>query len=361
MSIKYLSYGFIAMGLLFLLIYIVMTISKIIRNKKGGAKVIFSAFIIGTMFLSAGAVLYFNPSLLTKDTVHETRTAKQESNASLTKEKSSSQQKQSDSFDSKGSVRPKVFYPNLKSWGDKGERVYTDADGTKTYVNGAETAVVIPQGIRGMIYDSYGAWVFVPDKDQSNGKGSYTSYKYSISDVDGEISIQVGKHVTFSKDLYFGSTPKSEQRQTFSADDNKAKMSYIDFIYKKFPLQKPKKTTDNPLLIGNWKYEFKDLLENKHTAIEMNFTDDGYVTVDTSLIEDLPSMAKYKLESLGKNAYKLYLYPATVKADSNGGGTSVADEPIKRNFLIYMNSKDSFDVVLFDDQLKRRELKMKRY
>lgn len=84
-------------------------------------------------------------------------------------------------------------------------------------------------------------------------------------------------------------------------------------------------------------------------------------TVDTSLVSGLPGLTKYKLEPLGKNAYKLYLYSATVKADNNGGGTFVSSDPMKRNFLIYMNSKDSFGLVFFDDKLQRRDLKMQKY
>lgn len=97
-----------------------------------------------------------------------------------------------------------------------------------------------------------------------------------------------------------------------------------------------------------------------NTLFLMTITNDGFVTVNTDLMNGLPYLAKYKLESLGKNAYKLYLYPANVKATSNGGGTTVSEDPIKRNFIIYMDSKNSFDIVFFDDKLQRRDFKMQR-
>ena len=72
-------------------------------------------------------------------------------------------------------------------------------------------------------------------------------------------------------------------------------------------------------------------------------------------------MYGYKLEPLGKNAYKLYLYPASVKADSNnGGGVTIADDPLKRTFLIYRTGQDSFDMVFTSDSALRTSVSMNR-
>ncbi|EST11997.1 hypothetical protein [Sporolactobacillus laevolacticus] len=358
---KILSYYFLAIGTFFLITYMMMTISKITKNKKGGAAKIFLVFIVGIAFICSGAVVYLKSPFFLKNLSQATRNTLKHKSENSAQQNSNriNTQKPVTGFDSAGSVRPKVYYPLLKSWGDKGERIYTDADNTKTYVDGAYTVVMLPEGMRASITDDDGASVYLPEKGYRNRKRMYTDYNYSISKIDGAIYVDILKGVTFDDQYHVGGKT-SEQIQSFAADDSRAKMSYIDYIYSKWPLQKPKKIVDNPLLVGNWKYESKDLLDNTHTLIQMSYSKDGFVTIDTSLINGLPGMAKYKLEPLGKNTYKLYLYPTTVKADSNGGGTFVASDPIKRNFLVYMNSKDSFDLVFFDDKLQRRDLKMQR-
>lgn len=359
---KILSYYFLAIGTFFLITYMMMTISKITKNKKGGAAKIFLVFIVGFAFICSGAVVYLKSPFFLKNLSQATRNTLKHKSENSAQQNSNriNTQKPVTGFDSAGSVRPKVYYPLLKSWGDKGERIYTDADHTKTYVDGAYTVVMLPEGMRASITDDDGASVYIPETGRRDGKQMFTDNNYSISDIDGAIYVDIMKGVTFD-DQYHVSGKTSEQIQSFAADDSRAKMSYIDYIYSKWPLQKPKKVVDNLLLIGQWKHESKDLLGNTSIPIKMSFTKDGFVTMTSSLINELPGLAKYKLEPLGKNAYKLYLYSTTVKADSNGGGTFVASDPIKRNFLIYMNSKDSFDVVFFDDKLQRRDMKMKRY
>ncbi|MBZ9633387.1 hypothetical protein [Clostridium sp. FP1] len=94
--------------------------------------------------------------------------------------------------------------------------------------------------------------------------------------------------------------------------------------------------------------------------MSINILDDKLLDFKCSYITGMDSIYGYKIESLGKNAYKLYLYPATIKANTNGGGTTIADDPIKRTFIIYMKSKDSFEVVFIDDNVNRASITMNK-
>ncbi|MFT8392238.1 MAG: hypothetical protein ABF683_13305 [Sporolactobacillus sp.] len=90
-----------------------------------------------------------------------------------------------------GSIRPKVIYLDLKFWGDKGRQCYTDADYTRTYVDGTCTLVILLNGMRASITDDNGASVYVPENGNQNGKQTFTDYNYSISDVDGAIYVDI--------------------------------------------------------------------------------------------------------------------------------------------------------------------------
>ena len=87
------------------------------------------------------------------------------------------------------------------------------------------------------------------------------------------------------------------------------------------------------------------------------------IIMENNLIysSEIPPIAQYKLEPLDTNAFKLYLYPAYVKADDNdGGGLTVSEEPVKRNFIIYLTSDDTFELVFFNNKLHRKSLTMSR-
>lgn len=110
---------------------------------------------------------------------------------------------------------------------------------------------MLPNGMRASITDNDGASVFVPEDGHQNGKQTFTDYSYFVSDFDGTIYVDVMKGATFNELSNRGKT--SEQYQPFTADHSSAKMSYIDYIYRKLPLQEPKRTVDICFLsvIGN--------------------------------------------------------------------------------------------------------------
>lgn len=250
-------------------------------------------------------------------------------------------------FDANGSVVPKE---SMDMWGNK---TIIDADGSIDLGGKLFT----PQGIRYRISD--GAYVAIPDSNSYSDGTHYKEYGYSISNVDGTIYVTesniANKNENASdSDIDLG-TGKLEQYPPNSGYE----MKYIDFVYKYIPVSKPQNTVKNDFLNGFYIGKQEQILETK-TTMYINIVDDKLLEFNCTYIANMNSTYGYKIESLGKNAYKLYLYPATINADTNGGETVIADEPLKRTFLIYMKSKDSFDIVFTSDDIKRTSISMNR-
>ncbi len=251
-------------------------------------------------------------------------------------------------FDPTGSAVPTS---SMDTWGNV---TYLDADGSKAYGG----LLFTPDGIRYHV-STEGAIVGISDgKTYADGK-HYKEYAYSNTNsggiiyvVESNFSTKDETHADQNKDL---GTGKVEQYPPNSGYD----MKYIDFIYKYIPVSKPKSTIKNNFLSGIYAGKEDKILDAK-TTMSIKIIDDKLLDFKCSYIAGMDSLYGYKIESLGKNAYKLYLYTARVKADTNGGGVTISDEPLKRTFLIYMKSKDSFDIVFTSDDIKRTSINMNK-
>ncbi|MGV8980537.1 hypothetical protein [Clostridium sp.] len=248
-------------------------------------------------------------------------------------------------FDAKGSVVPIISYSELGNY-----KCTLDADGSKELNDGHYT----PEGIR---FTNGGKVAISDGKTYEDGK-HYTQYWYSIDNVSGAINVLESNLATkdeFRYDMHDLGGGKSEDYPV----DSGYEMKYIDFIYKYIPVSKPKTTIKNNFLSGSYFGKQEKILETT-TTIAIKIIDDKLVDFKCRYIAGMDSIYGYKIELLGKNAYKLYLYPTTTKADTNGGGTTIFDEPLKRTFIIYMKSKDSFDIVFIADDVGRASVNMKR-
>lgn len=261
-----------------------------------------------------------------------------------------------DKFDPNGSLEPKTVVNSSYA------KTITDADGRKTIVSSnGETPINYDQsGIRFYKTSNEEVVVQVPEnKATAEGKW-YKNYDYSKDNLNGYIYISEGDKVVpdettvGAKDVQ-GGQYKSEEYNQGSTND----MSQIDFVYKMLPDVSPKSTVANNFLSGVYVGKEEKIMST-NTTMTINILDDKLLEFKCSYIAGMDSTYGYKLEPLGKNAYKLYLYTATIKADSNGGGTTISDKPLKRTFLIYRKSKDSFDIVFVDDNINRMSVSMNK-
>lgn len=149
--------------------------------------------------------------------------------------------------------------------------------------------------------------------------------------------------------------------KTYTYDGNSEyNMSSIDFIDKYIPVSNPSKTVNNDFLSGSYYCNEVTPLATNTTA-SLKILDNKFLEFQSSYVSGVNGMYAYKLEPLGKNAYKLYLYMINAKADSNNGrGVTISNDPLKRTFLIYRTGQESFDLVFISDKIARTSLRMQR-
>lgn len=357
---KNLSMILFGLGLLLLLIFAILFLKRAAQKKNPITPKAVSLAFMSLICMVAGLFILLlgtkDKSVLSnKEQVKAEKTVQKQDSSTNGKEKKKNSSKVIEKFDPTGSVAPKTFEYD-------GYKVFEDADGTLTKVSGDFTVVMVtPEGIRARLDATDETYVEFPVKSkEKDGLLHYEHYGYTKSTLDGTIYATKGIIKYRNKLDHYPVDPRPNIYTEMFAPNSDADIPYIDFIFEKhFPLKKPKQTVENRLLIGYWEYQEENLMTTE-TWMKMDFSKDGFLTIATPLIKGLPDLLHYKVEPLGKNAYKLYLYPVAVNAEDNGGGTFISQEPLKRTFLIYMKNESSFELVFFDDRLSRRSFLMKK-
>ncbi|PKR77330.1 hypothetical protein CEY16_11390 [Halalkalibacillus sediminis] len=234
--------------------------------------------------------------------------------------------------------------------------IVEDADGTTYFPMSMLTSDGVKLGYAGV---SSSIVAFPEDEFKKDERYFYQTYIYFKGGYVQSISENIVSYTDPLVPTYQLEVDSGIQEERYEG----LEMGLYEFIYEYLPVQEPEETVDLPLLEGDWISQDENLLKETNTLAKLSFDEEGFLIMENNLINEseVPSVAKYELEPLDTNAYKLYLYPAQVKADSNnGGGVSVSEEPVKRNFLIYLTAEDTFELVFFDEKLNRQSVTMSR-
>lgn len=342
-------------GLVFLLLIVLMVLT--LMKKKYLLTILLSGFVA---FVTSMGVTSF----LTRDTTVTTEAAVEEftkeedvnENKNVKKEETDSS---TDSVKKISEFKPtEMKYPIViyESQYDS-YKEYQDADGT-IYRN---MTMVNPDGVMMGTKSIDEAIVASPIDNPNNDEFAYYQgyhyYKGSYHFTVSEANFKYG-----SRDA---AAPYYKEYIPLKTEEySNMDMQLYDFIYKFMPLQFPDedKIVEVPLLEGEWVAYEDTIMEGSKVLAKMDFSNDGFLLMENNIVNtnEIPSNIHFKLEHLDENSYKLYLYHATIKADSNGGGITISEEPSKRNFIIYVTSEDAFELVYYDYDLKRNSITMNR-
>jgi hypothetical protein len=243
---------------------------------------------------------------------------------------------------------------------------YMDADGTE-YRN---MTMINPEGVM-MGYRSIDEAIVASKTD----KPTWDEFPTQTDDENGDKFVYYqGYH--YYKGTYYSSVseaifqypsenttaPSYTNVYSLRAEEvTGSEMSLYDFVYKFMPLQTPneEKLVRVPLLDGKWEAYEDTIMNGPQLLVSMTFFEDQILLMENHIVNanEIPNSIYYKLEQLDENAYKLYLYEALLNED---GQASPTPEPSKRNFIIYVTSEDTFDLVYYDQNLNRVSLTMKR-
>ena len=357
---------FLSIGLGILLVALLLLILRYIKGNYKISAGIMSLILTGFIFVLIGIALMV-PNLKEKvlnvafkqeeEAVGEENASKGEaSEEDIKKEepepdKSNGSAKKITEFNPTEHKYPTIVYESKYD----NYKEYQDADGT-VYKN---KTMINPDGVM-MGYSSVTiALVASPIENPNNDEFTYyQGYQYYKGSYHFTVSEGTFKYE--SKDAaapyYKGYTPiKTEE---YSGMD----MQLYDFIYKFMPVQYPDqdKTAEVPLLEGEWIAYEDTIMEGSQVLVKMDFFNDGFLLMENNIVnpDEIPSNIQFKLEYLDENAYKLYLFP--VNGTGNNGEFIISEEPAKRNFIVYVTSKDSFELVYYDNNLKRNSITMNR-
>jgi hypothetical protein len=344
-----------AIGFVVAIITLIIMLVKTIKGNKVGFLLPF-ILIIGMSSIGSGVWLTIqqNNQSNTKSTTaqsnsNSTATNKDEANVST----ETKQTQKEVVFDANGSVVPKI---TEDEWSRK---IITDADGSKTILEGEGKSYIniAADGTRFFTPASSQGVVQIP-QNQSTADGKvYKQYNFFRDSILLKITMTESNQAVpnetkiDSKDLPSNKDKREDYEITNSND-----MRLIDFIYKVMPDVKPKNTIANNFLNGTYVGKEEKILDNQ-TIMSMEIIDDKLLKISSKYISNISDKTYgYKLELLGKNAYKLYLYP-TIKDEK---GFFITDKSSKRTFLVYMKCKDSFDIVFIDDNVNRVSVNMNK-
>lgn len=336
---------------------LILMLIKIMKGKKVGV----IAPIILILGIFSGAIGVWKEVQQRNNsniTANNTVKANKASNGNLASTKSNDNNKASQNnnstFDANGSVVPKITANN------DGYKVVTDADGSRTvmFPDSEKTYFNIsPEGIRFFLALKEMAVVQIP-QNESNSEGKIYKH-YDFERDSTQISMLESKDIVPDElEEEYKKMPSSDDKEEEYDINTYNDMKPIDFVYKILPeVKTPKNTIENNFLSGTYVAK-KDNILNTDTVMSIKIVDDNFLELQCNYIHDMNANFGYKLEELGKNAYKLYLYAA--QFDSNGKEVTVSDKPVKRTFIIYRKSKDSFDIVFIDDNISRVSLNMNK-
>lgn len=232
---------------------------------------------------------------------------------------------------------------------------YEDADGTQF----KHMTMINPDGVVMGFKDITESMVLFPTEDtnKNDNKAIYHGYHYYRGSFDitiSEIEVEYEPPYMRAPQLRYYDTLKAE---VYDHDY----MTHYGLIYNFMPVQIPaeENIVKVPLLYGAWEAYEDTIMNGKQLLARLEFSDDGSLVFDNNIVNEseVPYSSFYKLEYLDENAYKLYLY---FGGPDNEGNFVILDEPCKRNFIIYVTSEDTFELVYYDNQLNRHSITMIR-
>lgn len=341
------------------IIALLLMLIKVMKGKKIGfiAPVILT---IGIVVLGLGLWKEIqqrnNPNnSVAAGTINNTGKTAKTSNNKLTNSKKADTNKISENaiFDANGSVVPQVTESK------DGYKVITDADDSKAvFAEGIASSLNISSDGTRFYKPANGTAVVQIPQNEANSQGKvYKRYGFERD------SLQV--YMSQTKDVVFdeleeksNNIPSNDDKNEEYNTDTYKDMSPVDFVYRVMPdVKAPKNTIENDFLSGTYVGKKQSVLSSD-TIMSIKIVDDKFLELQCSYIYNMNANYGYKLERLGKNAYKLYLYPA--QFDRSGKEVTISDKPVKRTFIIYMKSKDSFDIVFINDSINRVSVSMNK-
>lgn len=343
------------------IIALLLMLIKVMKGKKVGV-IALVILTIGIVVLGLGVWKEIqqrnnpNNSVAAGMTNNTGKTAKTSDNK-LTNSKEADTNKTSENknavFDANGSVVPQVTESK------DGYKVITDADGSKAvFAEGIASSLNISSDGTRFYKPANGTAVVQIPQNEANSQGKvYKRYGFERD------SLQV--YMSQTKDVVFdefeeksNNIPSNEDKNEEYNTDTYKDMSPVDFVYRVMPdVKVPKNTIENDFLSGTYVGKKQSVLSSD-TIMSIKIVDDKFLELQCSYIYNMNANYGYKLECLGKNAYKLYLYPA--QFDRSGKEVTISDKPVKRTFIIYMKSKDSFDIVFINDSINRVSVSMNK-
>ncbi|MGV3464808.1 MAG: hypothetical protein ACO1OT_05885 [Heyndrickxia sp.] len=343
------------LGMVLLLLALIILVSRLKKSKKIPLGVV-SIILIGFISLASSIVLML-PSVKSNMEKGATSNPLKQKKVGTEAESIKEVKKVSNSKSVKTISKfkqTKLKYPII-TYQSKYDsyKEYKDADGT-VYKN---LTMINPNGVMMGFRATNEAIVATPMKNPNNdGLTYYHGYYYYKGSSVFEVSEGTYKYPSKEAAAPYFKDFKADKTENYDSLD----LQLYDFIYKFMPTQYPNKDkiVNVPLLEGKWAAYNESLLNGSQLLASINFSKDGLATTQFNILKanEIPTICNYKLEYLDENAYKLYFYSPA----SNANGNKVSEEPYKRNFIIYVTGKDTFQFVYYDTKLVRNSITMKR-
>lgn len=356
-----LTWALFGSGIAFIILFLIILCVQSSRNKKvwnGGTG--FCLFL-AILFLLGGisSVLFQNKIPANIQTLNILPLGSKEMHGSTV----SAKPFVAEPFDPNGSVRPQILKDDTAS----GLGGYIDADGTRTiYHQGTYYYLLVMPDHTAYGFTNYvghdespaGAdlFLFKPNGKTLPGQGNgCTEYEFLYDTTVPSTTISQCDSYFTNDFQYINNYQQTGGKMQYLNNTN---MTPSDFLNQMLPEYDSTKPIENHILNGKYQYVDKQIVSSS-TPVTLDFKgDDVIFKCDYLNVNDTYG---YKLESAGKNAYRLYLYNRSVVKGDDGKYNKVmyAGQALKQPFFIYMDSKDSFDFVFFSD-LDRHQVTMTR-
>ncbi len=314
--------------------------------------------IVGTVFTTISLKEIFpNPS--ETEATAETTTVDQDTEVLSAEEVNASEEKSSPDSSTRKIIKEfqqtEQKYPIITYESEYSSyKEYEDADGTR-YKN---MTMINPDGVM-MGFRSIDEAIVASPVANPNGDefAYYQGYHYYKGSYYSAVSEALLKYPgSESAAPYYKGIEQSKTEEVTGSE-----MGLYDFVYKFMPLQYPneEKLVHVPLLHGNWAAYEETIMDGPQLLASMNFMDEHTLMMENHIVNtnEIPGLIYYELEQLDQNAYKLYLYEGFSDEEDN---LIPSDEPVKRNFLIYVTSENTFELVYYNNNLKRVSITMER-
>ncbi|MEG0258654.1 MAG: hypothetical protein RR651_02175 [Lysinibacillus sp.] len=356
---EYFKFALFGIGVLILIVTLVLLVSKL-KNSDGKITLVDISFLFfGLIFIVSGTFLMVTGNIGKEELKVQNGSIEMDSEKDQIEQNSVEvENRNSEASDNatyktiNGFVEAPFKYPIVE-----GSEEYVDADGT--HYSGS--SISLPDDT---ILDTLGfeqSYVLKPIENNNNDNFLYYRGVGYIKGDLSELNEYIYKFPSKPMNVNFYLHPEKETV--------KSEMYYgmttsgFEFIKKHMPRQYPnkEKLVNLPFLKGEWVAYEESMLHGKELIMSINFDDDMTFGISNEEIgddyEELNTFKHFKFEEIDQNIYKLYLYPAYYENDEL---VINDEEPLKRNFLIYVTSDESIEVVYFDHKLKRKVIQLTR-